>query len=254
MARDGGHACHARLAAALLLPLAAPAASRKNRAASCRLSHFDSPASMSILEESTRAADAADDGRLQQPRHVRAACARRTACNRSCPDLATELVVERGRHRADLPAAPGRQMARRQAVHRQGRQMHLGSADGQGQREAARQPAQILVQQPRGGDHQRRLRGHLPPEAAAAVRCWRCSPPAGRRSIPAMCRRARCGSTRSAPARSNLSSSSRTSTIKVARNPDYWKPGRPYLDGIEYTIMREIVDRASWPSSPASST
>jgi peptide/nickel transport system substrate-binding protein len=26
--------------------------------------------------------------------------------------------------------------------------------------------------------------------------------------------------------------------IKVMRNPDYWKPGRPYLDGIEYTIIR----------------
>jgi peptide/nickel transport system substrate-binding protein len=25
--------------------------------------------------------------------------------------------------------------------------------------------------------------------------------------------------------------------IKVAKNPDYWKPGRPYLDGIEYTII-----------------
>ena len=25
--------------------------------------------------------------------------------------------------------------------------------------------------------------------------------------------------------------------IRVARNPDYWKPGRPYLDGIEYTIV-----------------
>src|ERR1700719_397671 len=24
--------------------------------------------------------------------------------------------------------------------------------------------------------------------------------------------------------------------IKFARNPDYWKPGRPYLDGVEYTI------------------
>ena len=23
-------------------------------------------------------------------------------------------------------------------------------------------------------------------------------------------------------------------SIKVTRNPDYWKPGRPYLDGIEY--------------------
>ena len=84
---------------------------------------------------------------------------------------------------------------------------------------------------------QRRLRGHVPPEAAAAgvsraARLRLC-----RRSIPAMCRRRRCGSTRSAPARSNSSSSSRTSTIKVARNPDYWKPGRPYLDGIEYTII-----------------
>jgi peptide/nickel transport system substrate-binding protein len=25
--------------------------------------------------------------------------------------------------------------------------------------------------------------------------------------------------------------------IKVVKNPDYWKPGRPYLDGIEYTIV-----------------
>ena len=27
--------------------------------------------------------------------------------------------------------------------------------------------------------------------------------------------------------------------IKVARNPDYWKPDRPYLDGIEFTIVRD---------------
>ena len=25
--------------------------------------------------------------------------------------------------------------------------------------------------------------------------------------------------------------------IKLARNADYWKPGRPYLDGVEYTII-----------------
>src|SRR6185312_15275612 len=25
--------------------------------------------------------------------------------------------------------------------------------------------------------------------------------------------------------------------IKVVKNPDYWKPGRPYLDGIEHTII-----------------
>src|SRR5499427_2600513 len=28
--------------------------------------------------------------------------------------------------------------------------------------------------------------------------------------------------------------------IKVARNPDYWKEGRPYLDGIDYTIIKNL--------------
>src|SRR5499433_3872210 len=28
--------------------------------------------------------------------------------------------------------------------------------------------------------------------------------------------------------------------IRVTRNPDYWKKGRPYLDGIEYTIVRNL--------------
>jgi peptide/nickel transport system substrate-binding protein len=27
--------------------------------------------------------------------------------------------------------------------------------------------------------------------------------------------------------------------VKVARNPDYWKPARPYLDGIEHTIISD---------------
>src|SRR5262249_32161335 len=31
--------------------------------------------------------------------------------------------------------------------------------------------------------------------------------------------------------------------IKVVRNPDYWKPGRPYLDGIEYPIIPSIATR-----------
>ena len=26
-------------------------------------------------------------------------------------------------------------------------------------------------------------------------------------------------------------------SIRLARNPDRWKAGRPYLDGIEYTII-----------------
>src|SRR5437879_12464287 len=32
-------------------------------------------------------------------------------------------------------------------------------------------------------------------------------------------------------------------SISVTRNPDYWKPGRPYLDGIEYTIIKDMATR-----------
>jgi len=48
-------------------------------------------------------------------------------------------------------------------------------------------------------------------------------------------------------------------SIKVVRNPDYWKPGRPYLDGIE-TLMGSSIRsskrcrRATSPSSLGSST
>jgi peptide/nickel transport system substrate-binding protein len=28
--------------------------------------------------------------------------------------------------------------------------------------------------------------------------------------------------------------------ITVTRNPDYWKKGRPFLDGIEHTIIRDV--------------
>ncbi len=42
--------------------------------------------------------------------------------------------------------------------------------------------------------------------------------------------------------------------IKVAKNPDYWKPGRPYLDGVEFTIIRDVstanlafvADKVDW--------
>src|SRR6266436_1647902 len=32
-------------------------------------------------------------------------------------------------------------------------------------------------------------------------------------------------------------------SIRLSRNPDYWKPGRPYLNGIEYTIIPNLSTR-----------
>src|SRR5690348_17219566 len=31
--------------------------------------------------------------------------------------------------------------------------------------------------------------------------------------------------------------------IRVTKNPDYWKEGRPYLDGIEWTIIKDVSTR-----------
>jgi peptide/nickel transport system substrate-binding protein len=31
--------------------------------------------------------------------------------------------------------------------------------------------------------------------------------------------------------------------VRTARNPDYWKPGRPYLDGIEWHIIQDLATR-----------
>ena len=75
-----------------------------------KLSHFDSPASMSILEESTRATVQPMMGvfnnLVMYDQHV---AQNSLAVDRS--RSGDQLVVERGRQGADLPAAPGRQMA-----------------------------------------------------------------------------------------------------------------------------------------------
>ena len=35
----------------------------------------------------------------------------------------------------------------------------------------------------------------------------------------------------------------RNETIRLVKNPDYWKKGLPYLDGIEFTIMPDRATR-----------
>jgi peptide/nickel transport system substrate-binding protein len=66
------------------------------------------------------------------------------------------------------------------------------------------------------------------------------SRPGSRRSFPATCRRATCASIRSALARSNLSGSSRTSTSRLCATPITGSKDRPILDGIEYTIIKNL--------------
>ena len=86
------------------------------------------------------------------------------------------------------------------------------------------------------GHDQRRLRGHLPSEAAAAgaAGAARLGLVAGL-SLP--CAGARHAQHPIGTGPFKFVEFKPNEGIKLTRNPDYWKPGRPYLDGIEYTIM-----------------
>ena len=61
------------------------------------------------------------------------------------PELATSWAWSKDKMHADVQAAPRREMARRQAVHRQGREMHLRSAAGQSAGQVPQESAQGLV-------------------------------------------------------------------------------------------------------------
>src|SRR6516225_4299888 len=145
----------------------------------------------------------------------------------------------RGQDPVDLSAARRRQMARRQALYRQGRPMHLGPIDRQIERKASRQSTQGLVQKSRRGDHDGdfEVTFHLkrPQPAFIALLASGFSPvypcdisPREMRSHPIG-----TGPFKFVEFKPNES-------IKVTRNLDYWKKDRPYLDGIEYTIIKNV--------------
>src|SRR3954451_9221151 len=133
-------------------------------------------------------------------------------------------------------------MARRQALHRPGRQMYLGPAERQGEREASHQSAQILVQQCRGGDHEWRRRDYLSPKAATTGSApllasgWAPIYPCHVSPREMRSRPIGTGPFKFIEFKPN-------EVVRTAKNPDYWKPGRPYLDGIEWHIMPDRSTR-----------
>ena len=95
-----------------------------------------------------------------------------------------EVVVAGPLPQPRLLPPQGRQVARRQAVHLEGREVHLrhGARGARRRRQAPAQPAQGLVRQRRRHRGARSVHGGIPTQAPAALARSSCSPPATRRS------------------------------------------------------------------------
>src|SRR3954452_19661063 len=117
--------------------------------------------------------------------------------------------------------------------------MHLGFVAGQGERQASHQPSQgvyrNLEEVTTNGDYEATFVLKRPQPAFLALLASGFSPiypchvqPRDMRSHPIG-----TGPFKFVEFKPN-------EYIKLTRNLDYWKKGRPYLDGIEYTIIRNL--------------
>jgi peptide/nickel transport system substrate-binding protein len=235
-----GYLQTAAAGAVMAVLVAAPAAAQK-QGGILRIQHFDSPASMSILEESTRAAEEPMMGVFNNlvvyDQHVA-----QNSMKSIVPDLATKWTWSKD----------GKQLTF--TLH-QGVKWHDGkpftAADvkctwdllmGLGKDKLRINPRKSWYQNvsavtPRG-DYEVTFQLKRPQPALLALLAsgwapiYPCHVPAAEmRQHPIG-----TGPFKFVEFKPN-------EYIKVRRNTDYWKPGRPYLDGIDFTIMREIGPR-----------
>jgi peptide/nickel transport system substrate-binding protein len=230
----------AAAAFALATLLAAPASAQKSGGV-LRLSHFDSPASMSILEESTRAALQPMMGVFNNLVLYRQDVAQ-TSLNSVVPDLATGWSWNEDGTELTFPL-------------RQGVRWHDGkpftAADvkctwdllmGVGSEKLRVDPRKSWYDNVETvttkGDYEVTFHLKRPQPWLLVLLASGWSPVYPCHVSPRDMRQHPIGT---GPFK--FVSFKPNDSITVTRNPDYWKPGRPYLDGIEYTIMREQAPR-----------
>ena len=227
---------------AVLIAIAAggPALAQK-QGGILRLSHFDSPASMSILEESTRAA-------LQPMMHVfnnlvmYKQDVARTSLQSIVPDLATGWSWNEEGTELTFPLRQGVKWHDGKPFTAQDVKCTWDMLTGKANEKLRINPRKSwytnLEEVTTKGDYQVTFRLKRPQPSLIALLASGWSPiypchvsPRDMRSHPIG-----TGPFKFVEFKPNES-------IKLRRNLDYWKKDRPYLDGIDYTIIREISTR-----------
>jgi peptide/nickel transport system substrate-binding protein len=227
---------------AVLIAIAAggPALAQK-QGGILRLSHFDSPASMSILEESTRAA-------LQPMMHVfnnlvmYKQDVAQTSLQSIVPDLATGWSWNEEGTELTFPLRQGVKWHDGKPFTAQDVKCTWDMLTGKANEKLRINPRKSwytnLEEVTTSGDYQVTFRLKRPQPSLIALLASGWSPiypchvsPRDMRSHPIG-----TGPFKFVEFKPNES-------IKLTRNLDYWKKDRPYLDGIDYTIIREISTR-----------
>jgi peptide/nickel transport system substrate-binding protein len=227
---------------AVLIAIAAggPALAQK-QGGILRLSHFDSPASMSILEESTRAA-------LQPMMHVfnnlvmYKQDVAQTSLQSIVPDLATGWSWNEEGTELTFPLRQGVKWHDGKPFTAQDVKCTWDMLTGKANEKLRINPRKSwytnLEEVTTSGDYQVTFRLKRPQPSLIALLASGWSPiypchvsPRDMRSRPIG-----TGPFKFVEFKPNES-------IKLTRNLDYWKKDRPYLDGIDYTIIREISTR-----------
>jgi peptide/nickel transport system substrate-binding protein len=227
--------------AAVLIAMAGGPVLAQKQGGVLRLSHFDSPASMSILEESTRAA-------LQPMMHVfnnlvmYKQDVAQTSLQSIVPDLATGWSWNEEGTELTFPLRQGVKWHDGKPFTAQDVKCTWDMLTGKANEKLRINPRKSwytnLEEVTTKGDYQVTFRLKRPQPSLIALLASGWSPiypchvtPRDMRSHPIG-----TGPFKFVEFKPNES-------IKLTRNLDYWKKDRPYLDGIDYTIIREISTR-----------
>jgi len=220
---------------------AAPPAFAQKPGGILRLSHFDSPASMSILEEATRAAEepamAVMSNLVVYDQHVA-----QNSLQSIVPDLATKWEWSEDGKELSFPLRQGVKWHDGKPFTAKDVKCTWDLLMGTGSESLRINPRKSwysnVSEITTSGDYEVTFHLNRPQPALLALLAAGWAPiypchvsPREMRSHPIG-----TGPFKFVEFKPN-------EYIKVARNPDYWKPGRPYLDGIEYPILREIAPR-----------
>ena len=227
-------------ACALSVALAAPVAEAQKSGGVLIVSHFDSPASMSMHEEATGAANRPMMGVFNNlvmfDQHVA-----QNSMASIVPDLATGWLWSEEGTELTLPLRRGVKWHDGKPFTAKDVKCTWDLLTGRSAEKLRLNPRKTwysnLEEVTANGDNEVTFRLKRPQPSFLALLASGWSP-----VYPCQCR-ATCVPIQLAPARSNLSNSGRTSGSESSRNPEYWKPGRPYLDGIEWRIVPSLATR-----------